>query len=275
MTDALRALEPELAAVPGTVSVWCGRLGSAVPAYDRHPEATHYAASTMKTAVMAAAYRLAESGTLDLDAEVPVHDDFMSATGTDRYHATADYDGDPQPWERLGRTAPLRWLIRRMIVRSSNLATNLVLERTGFDPVTEVWRAAGARHSSVARGIQDYGAQDAGLTNLVTAADLAALLTGIATERLATSRSCQEMLDVLHAQEVDADVVAGLPPGTRVAHKNGWVDGIRHSSALIEPDDAPPYILVTCVTAPLLTKDEGCAVVAEVAAASWTDRQLL
>jgi beta-lactamase class A len=274
VTDALRALEPDLAAVPGTVSVWCGRLGRTVPAYDRNPEVTHYAASTMKTAVMAAVYRLAEAGSLDLDAEVPVHDDFASATGTGRYHSSAGYDNDPEPWERLGHTAPLRWLVRRMIVRSSNLATNLVLERTGFDAVAEVWRAAGALHSTVGRGIQDYGAQDAGLTNLVTAADLAGLITGIATERLAGPRSCQEMLDVLHAQEVVVDVVAGLPPGTRVAHKNGWVEGIRHSSALIEPDDAPPYVFVTCVSAPV-TKDEGCAVVAKVAAASWADRTLL
>lgn len=256
------------------MSVWCGRLGQATPAYDRNPDITHYAASTMKTAVMAAAYRLADAGRLDLDADIPVHDDFASATGTARYATTADYDNDPQPWERLGRTAPLRWLIRRMIVRSSNLATNLVLEPVGFEPVAEVWRAVGARHSYVARGIQDYGAEQAGLTNLVTAADLAALLAAIGTERLATPTSCHEMLDVLHAQQVTVDVVAGLPEGTRVAHKNGWVDGIRHSSALILPDDAPPYLLVTCVTAPL-DKEAGCAVVAKVAEASWTDRQLI
>lgn len=228
----------------------------------------------MKTAVMAAAYRLADAGALDLDRDVPVHDDFASATGTDRYRATADYDGDQQSWERLGRTAPLRWLIRRMIVRSGNLATNLVLEQTGFDAVDEVWHSIGASDSLVARGIQDYGAEQAGLTNLVTAADLAALLTAIATEQLAAPDSCREMLDVLHAQEIVADVVAGLPDGTRVAHKNGWVEGIRHSSALIEPADAPAYVLATCVSAPL-DEAAGCAVVADVARASWADRHTL
>ncbi|WP_020573922.1 serine hydrolase [Actinopolymorpha alba] len=279
---ALHALEPSLAPIPGTVSVWCGRPGSP-PAYSRDPHATHYAASTMKAAVMAAAYRLAELGQLDLDAEVPVHDEFASAIGGGAtYHSTADYDSDPEPWDRLGQKAPLRWLIRRMIVRSSNLATNLVLEQTGLAPVAEVWALAGAQRSIVARGIQDYVADEAGRSNLVTAADLAALLTAIQVgaagasspdgrPALASASACQEMLDVLLAQEMDQDVVQGLPAGTPVAHKNGWVEGVRHSAALILSGDAPAYVLVTCVSAPL-DEAAGCAVVARVAAASWADR---
>ena len=275
----LAALEPALAAVPGTVSVWCGHPG-ARPAYARDPDAVHLAASTMKTAVMAAAYRLAEAGRLDLDAEVRVHDEFASACGDgSTYHSTADYDNDPEPWRRLGGTAALRWLVRRMIVSSSNLATNLVLERTGFEAVAATWAAAGARHAVVARGIQDYPADARGCSNLVTAADLAALLAVLsagarADSAFASRPACEEMLAVLSAQEMTDDVVRGLPPGTPVAHKNGWIEGVRHSAALVLPGDAPAYVLVTCVSAPL-DAEEGRAVVARVAAASWADRHHL
>src|SRR3954469_16016341 len=139
----LAALEPELAAVPGIVSVWCARLAGS-PAYTRLPDATHYAASTMKVAVLTAAYRLADADLLDLDAEVPVHAEFASAAGDgSRFAMQHGYDNDDQVWDRLGRTAPLRWLLRRMVVRSSNLATNLVLEQVGAAPVAAAWQAAG------------------------------------------------------------------------------------------------------------------------------------
>jgi len=270
VTDSLRALEPELDAVPGTVSIWFGRPGRS-PAYTRNARAEHYAASTMKVAVMAAAYRQAEVGDLDLDTEVTVHDDFASATGTERFRCSEDYDGDPEPWRRLGEKVPLRWLVRRMIVRSSNLATNLVLERTGIPAADEVWRSIGAHASVVTRGIEDYAARDAGLSNIVTASDLAALLDALQAGRLAGPDATREMLEILLAQEVKVDVVRGLPPGTRVAHKNGWVEGIRHSAALVLPEDAPPFLLVTCITATMSDRT-GCDLVAKVASAAWHDR---
>ncbi len=273
---ALTALDPELDNVPGTVSVWCGPPGSS-RAYSRNPDATHYAASTMKVAVMAAAYRLADAGRLDPDIPVLVHDDFESRAGSGTFRNDHDYDNDPEPWRRLGGSAPLRWLIRRMIVKSSNLSTNLVLDQVwSHDPdaVTDVWRDADAKESVTDRGIEDYAAERAGLTNRVTASDLALLLAAIRGNRLAKPATCAEMLDLLFAQEVDDDIVRGLPAGTRVAHKNGWIKGIHHSAALVVPDDAPEFVLATCVTAPLDEAD-GRALLARIAAAAWSDRQAI
>jgi beta-lactamase class A len=275
----LADLEPELAAVPGTVSVWCGPLGGP-PAYARLAGATHYAASTMKVAVLAALYRAAEAGTLALDAPVTVRNDFASALpGAARFGCDRDYDSDREVWDRMGQSVPLRWLAERMIVRSGNLATNLVLSHVGLPAVAEVWRLAGARHSVTARGIEDYAAREAGITNLVTAADLAALLAALATGGLAGPQASRAMLDVLFAQEHREDLAAGLPPGTRLAHKSGWVDGVRHGAAVVFPDDAPPYTLVVCTTTGLATgadrDDPACRLLARIAAASWADRREL
>jgi beta-lactamase class A len=275
-TLALDALAPEFDAMNGTVSVWCGHADQPA-SYARHEHTTHYAASTMKMAVMAAAYRLADAGRLDLDASIDVHNEFTSATGSGTYRNRDDYDSDEQPWERLGETAQLRWLIRRMIIKSSNLATNLVLEHVlDVEPeaLAKAWDDAGAKWSVTARGIEDYAARDAGLDNVVTAYDLGALLAAIHAKRIASDESCAEMFDVLLAQEIDDDIVRGLPAGTPVAHKNGWITGINHSAALVLPADAPEFLLVSCITAPV-SQEDGQAMLARIAAAAWADRHTL
>jgi beta-lactamase class A len=82
------------------------------------------------------------------------------------------------------------------------------------------------------------------------------------------------MLEILAAQEVTDDVVRGVPPGTRVAHKNGWVEGIRHSSAIIYPSDAPPYVQVVLVSAPI-DNETACDLIARITGVIWMDRHRL
>jgi beta-lactamase class A len=267
----LSALTDTLDAAGGTVSVYAGPL-SGPPAFTRLPDEPHYAASTMKAAVLATAYRLAEAGAVELDEPLAVHDEFTSAApGDARFAMRHSYDNDDAVWDRLGGTAPLRWLLRRMIIRSSNLATNLVLERIGTHALANTLRDAGATRMVVARGIEDAAAAEAGLDNLVTAADLARLLAAIADRHIASPQHCDEMLAILLDQECTEDLAAGLPPGTRIAHKNGWVDGIRHGVGVVLPDDAPPYAIAVCTTTDL-PDAQACALLAEVSAAAWADR---
>ncbi|MEU7587514.1 serine hydrolase [Micromonospora sp. NPDC049230] len=281
-------LDAHLDRVPGTVSAYVGRL-DAPPTWTRHPDAAHYAASTMKVAVLAALHRAAEAGSLDLDAPVPVVNEFDSAQpGAPRFSCAPHYDNDDAVWDRLGDTAPLRWLADRMIVRSSNLATNLVIDHVGLPAVAEAWALAGARTSVTGRGIEDFAARAAGITNTVTATDLAALLgalgTGASTPgRLASPAACSAMLDVLLAQEHREDLAAGLPAGTRIAHKSGWVRGVRHGAGLVLPADAPPYLIAVCTTTDPTdgnatgdeTDDDACLLIAHISAQVWAARHRL
>jgi beta-lactamase class A len=271
----MRTIDEELATVPGVVSIWYGPPGGPAT-YQRATDATHYAASTMKLALLAALYRAADEGRRDLDDEIEVRNEFTSAApGGPRFACRQDYDNDDAVWDRLGRTATLRWLAQRMIVRSSNLAANLVLAEVGRPAVAEVWRTVGARHSVVGRGIEDADAAEAGITNLVTAADLAELLGAIALSTIASPGSCRAMLAILRAQERSEDLAAGLPAGTRIAHKNGWIDGVRLGAGIVYPDDAPPFVLTVCATTPWATSgrdDKACRLVARIAAAAWAAR---
>ena len=57
------------------------------------------------------------------------------------------------------------------------------------------------------------------------------------------------MRDVLLRQEFNGEIPAGLPPGTNVAHKTGWITGVLHDAAIVYPPGRKPYVLV------VLTRD--------------------
>jgi beta-lactamase class A len=281
MGQHLTTVDSALASVPGVVSVWCGRPGQPA-AYQRRADAVHPAASTLKVAVLAALYRAVDAGALDLNQTVMVSNEFrsqVSSAGRElRYGCNRRHDSDESVWERLGASASLGWLAQRMIVTSSNLAANLVLTEVGLAAVADALHAAGTRQMVVGRGIEDAPASAAGIANLTTAADLATLFSALAQDTIASAPACAAMLDLLAAQEVRGDLAAGLPPGTRVALKNGWLNGIRHSAGVVFPADAPPFVLSVCLSTPWAVNrhdDEACQLVAKIAAAAWADRHEL
>lgn len=246
------------------LSVAAGPLGGA-PVVLRHADVPHEAASTMKMAVLAALHR---SG-LDLDAEVPVVNRFVSVAGG-TFGNDRDWDSDPAPWRLLDNgTASLRWLSERMITHSSNLATNLCLAHVGHGAVAEVWRRAGASGSASPRGIEDARGREAGAHNRVTALDLVRLLQSLEPE----------LLGVLERNTWRVDLAAGLPPGTRIAFKNGWLPGVRHSAGVVRPSDAAPYVIAVCYSGPLASghdeQDPAASLVARLSARAWARRHEL
>jgi beta-lactamase class A len=270
---ALAAFVSRLPQQQGSFSLWAGPLtGPAVLEFQ--PYEPHYAASTMKLALVIAAYRRAERGHLDIDARIDVQNSFRSAADDSPFSLDQAEDEDQRVWQRLGTEVSLRWLCHRSIVRSSNLATNLVLDAVGMQAVAEVLQLAGAQDSCVTRGIEDSVARTAGMTNQVTAADLSGTLRSLVAGRLLSADCADEVLALLAAQQINDAVPAGLPPQTRVAHKSGWVEGISHDAAIISPDDAAPYVFVMCTTSDL-PYGEATALIAAGAAASWADRRVL
>ncbi|GAA2835002.1 hypothetical protein GCM10010441_69360 [Kitasatospora paracochleata] len=235
------------------------------PVVARNADVLHEAASTMKVAVLAALHR---SG-IDLGAERPVVNRFASAAGGS-FANTREWDSDPEPWLLLDRggSASLRWLAERMITHSSNLATNLCLAAVGPAAVAQVWRRAGATRSASPRGVEDLAARAAGIHNRVTAADLVRLLRSLEPE----------LLSLLERNAWRVDLAAGLPEGTRIAFKNGWIPEVRNSAGIVYPDDAPPYVIAVCYTGPLASgrdayeHDPAARLLARLSARAWARR---
>jgi beta-lactamase class A len=253
------------------VSVWLGGLdGAAWASVD--DDRQHYAASTMKLPLVAAAFLLSERGELDLDATVEVHNRFWSALDGSPFSLEQDDDQDDETWDRVGSTCSLRRLAENAIVKSGNLATNLLLEAVGASAVAEVLAACHCSpRTTLPRGIGDTPAHEAALDNLVTAADLGRVMAAVGGRRLAASTTCEEVEDVLHRQEHRDKIPAGLPGDTYVANKTGWVRGIAHDVALVRPDDAPAYVLAVCTTTGV-PEDRANHLIAEVSGAAWEAR---
>lgn len=256
----------------GTVSVWLSGVdGTVVHSQDADTE--HYAASTMKLPLLVAAYRAHEAGDLDLDRPVPVHNRFASAADGTPYSLDHADDQDDETWARIGGLVTLRALAEHATVKSGNLATNLLLEQVGTAAVAEVLALAGASGTTtLPRGIEDAAAREAGLDNVVTAADLGAVLRGVAARTLAGEQTCAAVEEVLARQEHRSGVPAGLPSGTYVANKTGWVDGVTHDVALVRPEDSDPYVLVVLTTVDL-PEDEANALIAGASRAVWESWQ--
>ncbi|MFX4273400.1 serine hydrolase [Propionibacteriaceae bacterium Y1685] len=252
------------------VSVWAGPL-TGEPTFTHRAEETHYAASTIKVPLVLAALGEAEAGRLDLDAPVLIKNLFTSVKDGSPFQMDDSEDSDQEPWSRIGATAPLRWLCRRAIVRSSNLATNLVFETVGADAIAEVFTACGATDSMMTRGIEDAAAREAGYDNRVTARDLAELFRAIADGRAVGPEGTAELRDILSAQELVDGIPAGLPAGTKVEHKTGSITGVKHDSGIVLPAEGDPYVLVVC-TSGAGTDEEGAELIKNISAAVWDEQ---
>ena len=271
MSDADDLLDALAAEHDAVVSVWMGGLDG-VAWLTREPGHVHPAASTMKLPLLVALYRAAERRELRLDDEIEVRAVLGSVVPGRTYETTQEYDNDDEPWERLGGTATLRWLGSRAIVRSSNLATNLLLDTLGLDAVNAVYDDVGAVGCRVRRGIQDLPGSEKGARNKVDADGLARVLTAVARHDVATPATCAATERVLAACEHRDGIAAGIPAGNYLAHKTGWIDDVCHDVALVRPVGERPFVLCVLTGAPL---DEGAGhrLVADVARVCWSHRR--
>ncbi|MEM1054364.1 MAG: serine hydrolase [Bacteroidota bacterium] len=229
---------------------------------DLNADRRFHAASTMKVPVMIEAFRQVEAGRLGWDDPIPVENRFTSIVDGSTF--SIGDDSDDALYTRLGGTMPLRDLTRRAITTSSNLATNLMMEVLTADSVQATTLALGGEGMLVLRGVEDLLAFEQGLSNRATAGGLAALMEAIRDGRAVSESASREMLDILFQQEFDEMIPAGLPAGTRAAHKTGWITRIHHDAAIVYPEDALPYVLVV-LTEGLDDHDESARLGAEVA----------
>ncbi len=230
-----------------------------------------HAASTMKVPVMMALFRAIEEGKLSLDQPVAVTNEFVSIYDGSTFSIAADQDSDPGLYDHIGEQLPLEELIRRMIVRSSNLATNIVIQLVGADSVMAVMQDIGASDMKVLRGVEDIKAYRHDMNNTATAHDLMVVLREIA-ERAAGPEwtPADGMIEILAHQEFNEGIPAGVPAGTKIAHKTGSITDIYHDAAIIYPPDGSPYVLVVLTEG--ANDDEAAATVAEISRLFWEVR---
>jgi beta-lactamase class A len=226
-------------------------------------DSSFHAASTMKIPVMIEVLRRAQQGAFSLDQGVLLINQFASIVDGSPFSLDPKEDGDTMLYKKVGERVPVREMYRLMIVRSSNLATNQLIELVGAKNVTDGAIGLGAIHTRVLRGVEDQKAFDAGMINTITAADLATLLVAIENGKVLSAESSALMREILLGQEFNEKIPAGLPPGTRVAHKTGEITAVSHDAAIVYPAGRRPYVLVV-LTRGLRDGKRSAALIADV-----------
>jgi len=209
-----------------------------------NPDVSFHAASTMKVPVMMEIFRQAAAGKLSLDQRIWVKNDFASIVDGSHYSLTPDSDSDQSLYTKAGQTVTIRELMRLMITVSSNLATNLLIERVTPERVMDLMHTIGAEHIRVLRGVEDGKAFQQGLNNTTTARDLMIILRRIAERRAVSAKASADMIKIMLDQKFNEGIPAGLPQNARVSHKTGSITRINHDAAIVYPSGRKPYVLV-------------------------------
>jgi beta-lactamase class A len=212
-----------------------------------------HAASTIKIPVLVGVFAAIQAGTIGLDSRVHVRNRFVSVADGRAYRVDGSRDADASVHLQIGKTMRVRELARQMIVTSSNLATNLLVDLVGLDTLQATLDEFEIEGVELHRGVEDEAAYEAGISNRVTALGLVQILRLIEDAALSHDSS-QGMLDILHSQEFRSGIPAGLPSDARVANKTGEISTVAHDAGLVYLRNREPYsIAILTEWSPSLT----------------------
>ncbi|MBC5767021.1 serine hydrolase [Ramlibacter albus] len=229
-----------------------GAAAVAVAAYDFEHHTTwslnadrwFHAASTIKVPVLLGVYDAIEQGRFQPTSRVHVRNRFHSVVGGVPFRVGEDRDANAAVHAATGRTLTLHELAEHMIVTSSNLATNLLLDLVGVDNARACLARLNVSGIELLRGVEDEAAWEAGLNNRVTASGLCAAMRLIEEGKAISPEASAAMLDILHKQRFRSGIPAGLPEDARVANKTGEISTIAHDAGIVYLDGRDAYVVV-------------------------------
>ncbi len=206
-----------------------------------------HSASTIKVAVLLALFGAIDAGRFTLDSRLHVRNRFLSLVDRTPFGVSPGRDADKDVHAAIGKTMRIGDLARHMIVTSSNLATNLLVDLIKVDQAQQMLARHGIRGVELARGVEDDKAFDANFNNRVTANGLVALFRVIHERRGVLQESAREMLEILFKQEFRSGIPAGLPAEvratSRIANKTGEISVAAHDAGLVFLPGRQPYVL--------------------------------
>jgi beta-lactamase class A len=203
-----------------------------------------HAASTMKTALLIETFKQASEHKFSLSDSILIHNDFKSIVDGSTYSMDSANDGEQDLYLRIGSKLPIENVLYRMITKSSNFSTNLIVELIGAKNANNTMHAIGAKDIRVLRGVEDGKAFEHGMNNTVTAYDLMVMFDHIAEGTVVNKNACTEMIRILMDQYYRDIIPAKLPPGVKTATKSGSIDKVCHDSGIVFLADGRKYVIV-------------------------------
>lgn len=243
-----RQIDSVLASTAGTYAIAFKDLQTGMRLYINEKEKFH-AASTMKTPVMIEVFKQAEEKKFFLTDSIDVINSFKSIIDGSEYSLEISDDSEDGLYSRIGKKETIKNLLFKMITVSSNLATNILIEKVGAENVMKTMNEMGLKDIQVLRGVEDGKAFQAGKNNTTTAYDLSLIFEHIALKKSVSPSASKAMIDILLAQKFNSMIPAQLPAEVKVAHKTGSISNVQHDSGILFLPDGRMYVLV------ILSKD--------------------
>jgi beta-lactamase class A len=203
-----------------------------------------HAASTIKVPVLLGVFDAIEDGRLQPYSRIHVRNRFASAADGRPFRVQSGRDANADVHAARGRMMTVRELSAHMIVTSSNLATNLLLDVVGVEAVQSTLDRLGLQGIELHRGVEDEAAWEQGLNNRITADGLCAALRAIEERKAISVQACDAMLGILHQQRFRSGIPAGLPDDARVANKTGEMSTAAHDGGIVYLEGRKPYVVV-------------------------------
>src|SRR5436190_17509916 len=100
-------------------------------------DTSFHAASTMKVPVMIELFRRANTGSFRMDQGLLMVNQFASLVDGSPYTLDIGSDSDSTLYHRIGERVRVDSLLRLMITRSSNFATNTLITLVGAEAITK------------------------------------------------------------------------------------------------------------------------------------------
>ncbi len=203
-----------------------------------------HAASTMKTPVMIELFKQSAEGKFSLDDSIIIKNEFASIVDGSPYQMSIGDDSEDGLYSQIGRKTTIRELNYQMITKSSNLATNILIDMLDATKVTATMRQLGANDIKVLRGVEDIKAFDLGMNNTTTAKDLSIIFEALGRNEVVSEAASSDMLKVLSDQYFNEIIPAQLPEEVKIAHKTGSITGVQHDSGLVTLPGGRKYAIV-------------------------------
>lgn len=200
-------------------------------------------ASTMKVPVMMEAFRQSHAGNFSLDDEIEIYNLFKSIVDGSEFNLDVADDSEKSLYARIGEKETIRELNRLMIVWSSNLATNILMDKVGTKAIDDFIKELRIKDVNVMRLIEDVKAYRLNMNNTFSARGTTHMMRLIAEGKVISKQASDEMIQVMLGQEFNESIPALLPKDIKVAHKTGWTGEFFHDTGIVFPPNRKPYAI--------------------------------
>jgi beta-lactamase class A len=216
-----------------------------------------FSASIIKVPVMVAVYRKVEQGKLAFAQQVELkEEDWAAGAGW-------------LQWEKAGTQQTVGDLLLLMMTQSDNVATNALIRMVGGrDHVNEVAESLGARDTELYQKVSSERGAVPALDNRTTPRDMAVMLQKIAEGKAASDKMCGYMIDLMHTNELDWWLDAGIPDETDAANKAGWLYQVYGDVGIVE-HDGRRYAVAILSKHGSANVDEGAVMIEDLSRIAW------